>query len=133
MKGMSLSNRKVFLPPNIKHSQSIRKAVQKNVAYEEELIKRLCDVNFKKRAALNEIYLKKNACLKEQWRQRQEGMPDVYSRHILNQQLLCFKKARDVVVYSKVYPSCKVATQKPEKLKITDAEKEKEHLAEFDS
>ena len=82
-KGMSLSNRKVFLP-NIKLSQNIRKAVQKNVACEEELIKRLFDVDLKKRDALNEITLKKDAFLKEQWRLRRESMPDVYSRHILN-------------------------------------------------
>ena len=133
-KGMSLSNRKVFLP-NIKLSQNIRKAVQKNVACEEELIKRLFDVDLKKRDALNEITLKKDAFLKEQWRLRRESMPDVYSRHILNQRLLffSFRKARDELEFSKISPSCKLVTQRPEKLNITDAEREKKHLAESDS
>ncbi|CAH3104014.1 unnamed protein product [Pocillopora meandrina] len=103
---MSLSNRKVFLP-NIKLSKNIRKAVQKNVACEEELIKRLFDVDLKKRDALNEITLKKDAFLKEQWRLRRESMPDVYSRHILNQRLLffSFRKARDELEFSKISPS----------------------------
>lgn len=44
--------------PGIKLSQNIRKAIEKNVGCEEDLIKTLQDVEIKKRAARNEILLK---------------------------------------------------------------------------
>ena len=81
--------------PNIKLSQNIRKAIEKNVDYEEDLIKTLQDVEIKKRAALNEIILKKDAFLRHQ-RRRRESMPDVLGRFSnTNQSLLINRKARD--------------------------------------
>ena len=49
--------------PGIKLSQNIRKAIEKNVGCEEDLIKTLQDVEIKKRAAINEILLKEECLL----------------------------------------------------------------------
>lgn len=113
-KGMLSSDKNVFLP-SIKLSQNIRKAIEKNVGCEEELIKTLQDVDLKKRASLNEITLKKDAFLKQQ-RRRRESLPDVLSRDISNQKLMFARKARDDLECSKMLPSYKSMMWRPGKL-----------------
>ena len=77
--------------PSIKLSQNIRKAIERNVGCEEDLIKTLQDVEIKKRAALNEILLKKSAFLREQ-RRRRESLPDVLERNGENHHLILNRK-----------------------------------------
>ena len=75
----------------IKLSQNIRKAIEKNVGCEEDLIKTLQDVEIKKRAARNEILLKKSAFLGQQ-RRRRESLPDVLGRNGENHHLILNRK-----------------------------------------
>ena len=77
--------------PGIKLSQNIRKAIEKNVGCEEDLIKTLQDVEIKKRAARNEILLKKSAFLGQQ-RRRRESLPDVLGRNGENHHLILNRK-----------------------------------------
>lgn len=77
--------------PGIKLSQNIRKAIEKNVGCEEDLIKTLQDVEIKKRAALNEILSKKSAFLGQQ-RRRRESLPDVLGRNGENHHLILNRK-----------------------------------------
>lgn len=77
--------------PGIKLSQNIRKAIEKNVGYEEDLIKTLQDVEINKRASLNEILLKKSAFLRQQ-RRRRESLPNVLGRNGENHHLILNRK-----------------------------------------
>ena len=79
---------------NYKLSQNIRKAIEKNIGCEEDLIRTLQDVNIKKRAALSEMTLKKDAFLRQQ-RRRRESLPDILSRNSTNQPMAIARKARD--------------------------------------
>ena len=79
--------------PSIKLSQNVRKAIEKNVGCEEDLIKTLQDVEIKKRVALNELISKKNAFLRQQ--RRRESLPDVLGRNRTNQALMMTRMARD--------------------------------------
>ncbi|CAH3034734.1 unnamed protein product, partial [Porites lobata] len=71
--------------------QNIRKAIEKNVGCEEDLIKTLQDVEIKKRAARKEILLKKSAFLGQQ-RRRRESLPDVLGRNGENHHLILNRK-----------------------------------------
>ena len=75
----------------IKLSQNIKKAIEKNVGCEEDLIKKLQDVEIKKRAALNKILLKKSAFLRQQ-RRRHESLPDLSGRNGENNHLILNRK-----------------------------------------
>lgn len=90
---MPPSDKKALLP-SLKLSQNIKKAIEKNIGCEENLIKTLQDVDIKKRAALNEIILKKDAFLKQQ-RRRRESLPDVLSRNNTKQPLAFARRAKD--------------------------------------
>lgn len=92
-RSMPPANKKTKLP-SIKLSQNIRKAIEKNVCCEEDLIKTLHDVELKKRAAINEIVLKKDAFLRQQ-RQRRESLPDVLGRNTTNHSLVITRRARN--------------------------------------
>lgn len=102
--------------PNLKLSQNIRKAIERNIGCEEDLIRTLQDVNIKKRAALNEITLKKDAFLRQQ-RRRRESLPDVLSRNSTNQPLVFARRARDDLstdlecsTKAQLFPSCDKTT-----------------------
>ena len=76
---------------SVKLSQNIRKAIEKNVGCEEDLVKTLQDVEIKKRAARKEILLKKSTFLGQQ-RRRRESLPDVLGRNGENHHLILNRK-----------------------------------------
>lgn len=118
---MPPSDKKTRLLPSLKLSQNIRKAIEKNIGYEEELIRTLQDVDIKKRIALNEITLKKDAFLRQQ-RRRRESLPAVLTRNSLNQPLVISRSwARDDLECStkpaSMFPSySKTITRRTEQL-----------------
>lgn len=117
------ANKKAAVLPSLHVSQNIKKAIEKNVGYEEELIRTLQDVNIKKQAALNEMNLKKEAFLKKQ-RLRRESLPDVLLRGNRTKQPLVIDRResddlQQCCTKAHSFPSCradKTITQRTEKL-----------------